>query len=181
MPGTWYNQLFAVAIGQYGFVTTADARALEAAPGVLVDMERHGHVERVARGVYRFTALPIEPLAELMQATLWPRGLGIISHDSALDLWDLADVNPAKIHVTVATGARVRRQAPAAYVLHVRDLDRVEVTRHEGIPIVTPMRAILDGLERHLDRRLIDQAVATARERGLLLRDELRTVEGELR
>lgn len=181
MPGSWYNRLFEAATGQYGLITTADARALGAAPGVLVDMERHGHVERVARGMYRFVAMPIEPLAELMQATLWPRGLGVISHDSALDLWDLTDVNPAKIHVTVANAARVRRQAPAAYVLYVRDLDDAEVTRHEGIPTVTPMRAILDGLERHLDRRLIDQAVATAHTRGLLLRDELRAVEAHLK
>lgn len=177
MPGNWYSQLFEVATGQYGLVTTADARALGASPGVLVDMERHGHIERVARGLYRFTALPIDPRAELMQATLWPRGFGVISHDSALDLWDLADVNPARIHVTVPKRARVRRETPPAYVLHARDLDRTDVTNHEGIAVVTPLRAILDGIERHLDGRLIDQAITNASNRGLLLRDERATVE----
>lgn len=51
------------------------------------------------------------------------------------------------------------------------------MTHHEGIPVVTPIRAILDGIERHLDGRLIDQAIATARDRGLLPRDELAVVE----
>lgn len=41
---------------------------------------------------------------KFMQATLWPRGLGIISHDSALDLWELCDVNPARIHLRGAEG-----------------------------------------------------------------------------
>ena len=61
--------------------------------------------------------------------------------------------------------------------VHVRDLDRGDVTRFEGIPVVTPSRAILDGVERHLGRRLIDQAIETARDRGLVTRYELAALE----
>jgi predicted transcriptional regulator of viral defense system len=112
-----------------------------------------------------------------MQATLWPRRLGVICHDSALDLWDLCDVNPAKIHLTVPKTARIRRATPPGYVVHARDLDPGDVTRFEGIPVVTAYRAILDGTERHLDRRLIDQAIDSARRRGLLTHDELATLK----
>lgn len=112
-----------------------------------------------------------------MQATLWPRRLGVISHDTALDLWDLCDVNPAKIHVTVPKAARLRRTAPPLYEVHVRDLDPGDITRVEGIRVVVPARAILDGIERHLDRRLIDQAIEAARRRGLVTRDELAVLE----
>lgn len=165
-PGRWYTELFEVAAGQNGFITTDDARELGATAQVLVDMHRHGLVDRVGRGVYRFSAFPPGPLDELMQATLWPRRLGVISHDSALDLWGLCDVNPAKIHVTVPKFARIRRKAPRLYEVHVRDLDANDAARVEGIPVVTPMRAILDGLERHLDKRLIDRALDAARRRG---------------
>jgi predicted transcriptional regulator of viral defense system len=177
MPGHWYTELFEVAAAQNGFVTTDDARELGATPQVLVDMHRHGLLDRVAHGVYRFPAFPPGPLDELMQATLWPRRLGVISHDSALDLWDLCDVNPAKIHVTVPKAARIRRKAPSLYEVHVRDLDASDVARFEGIPVVTPMRAVLDGLERHLDKRLIGQALDAARRRGLITKRELAALE----
>lgn len=177
MPGRWYSELFDIAADQYGFVTTEDLQHLGGDAQVLVDMRRHGHVDRVGHGLYRFRSFPAGQLDEFMQATLWPRRLGVISHDSALDLWDLCDVNPAKIHVTVSKAARVRRAAPPGYVVHTRDLDPVDVTRFEGIPVVTALRAILDGKERHLDRRLIDQAVDSARRRGLITREELPVVE----
>ncbi len=45
---------------------------------------------------------------------------------------------------------RIRRSIPALYQLHHRDLGDREITRHEGIPIVTPARAIADGIQAHL-------------------------------
>jgi predicted transcriptional regulator of viral defense system len=107
-----------------------------------------------------------------MAATLWPRRLGVISHDSALDLWDLCDVNPARIHVTVPRSARLRRRTPQTYEVHERDLDPGELSNIGGIAVVTPVRAILDGVERHLDRRLVDQAIDNANRRGPLSPDE---------
>jgi predicted transcriptional regulator of viral defense system len=173
MPGRWYTELFDVASGQYGFVTTDDAREVGADAQVLAELHRQGHVDRLSHGLYRFHAFPSGPLDELMQATLWPRRRGVIGHDSALDMWDLCDVNPAKIHVTVPKAARVRRAAPDTYEVHVRDLPPTDITRFEGIPVVTPTRAIRDGLERHLDQRLIDQAIENATRRGLLTPDEI--------
>jgi hypothetical protein len=63
------------------------------------------------------------------------------------------------------------------YEVHVRDLDPADVTRFEGIPVVAPAKAILDGIERHLDRRLINQAIDTARRQGLITPDQIATVE----
>ena len=177
MPGRWYTELFEVAADQHGYVTTEDVRGLGGTPQVLVDMHRHGQLQRVAHGLYRFPLFPQGPRDELRQATLWPRGLGVISHDSALDLWDLCDVNPAKIHLTVPKSARVRRQTPALYVVHVRDLDPADMTAFEGIPVVSARRAVLDGVERHLDARLIDQAIDNGQRRGLLLAGELAELE----
>jgi hypothetical protein len=37
-------------------------------------------------------------LEQHLEATLWPRGGGVLSHDAALDLHD---INPPTIHVTV--------------------------------------------------------------------------------
>jgi predicted transcriptional regulator of viral defense system len=177
MPGRWYNLLFEIAAGQNGYVTTENVRQIGGRQQVLADMHRHQQLERISHGLYRFPAFPTGPLDEFMQATLWPRELGVISHDSALDLWDLCDVNPAMIHVTVPRAARIRRAVPAVYAVHVRDLDPADVTRFEGISVVTPARAILDGIDRHLDRRLIGQAIDAARRRGLITAEEANAIE----
>lgn len=179
MPGKWYRILFEVASDQFGFITSEDVRELGGQDGALVDMARAGHLDRVARGLYRFRSYPTDERDELMAATLWPRRLGVISHDSALDLWDLCDVNPNRIHVTVPRSARLRRRVPPTYEVHERDLEPGELANVDGIPVVTPLRAILDGLERRLDRRLVDQAMNTAARRGLLLPDERDMIAAE--
>jgi len=168
MPGKVYKQLFELATDQYGFVTTDDAREMGINPHRLVVMSSRGDLRRVSHGLYRFGLIPSTMFDELMEATLWPRRLGVISHQTALDLWDLCDVNPAKVDVTIPRAAKIRRAVPAAYRVHVRDLVADDVTRREGIPVVGVKRAILDGIETHLAPHLIGQAIDTARGRGLL-------------
>lgn len=174
MPGRIYTELFEAATDQYGYVTTEDARTRGIDPAQLRILHHRGQLERVGHGLYRFALVLATSLDQYMEAVLWPRTLAALSHETALDLHDLCDVNPARIHVTVPAGYRLRRDLPAAYELHRRDLDPAHVTNHEGIPIVTIHRAILDGLEAHLGDHLIDQAIRTARQRGLVTPAELR-------
>ncbi len=49
-----------------------------------------------------------------MEASLWPQVRrpdvrGVISHVSALAIYELTDVSPAKVHLTLASQMRVRR------------------------------------------------------------------------
>jgi predicted transcriptional regulator of viral defense system len=168
MPGKDYNALMDVATGQYGYVTTGDAAAVGVAADRLRKMAERRTLDRIAQGLYRVPAVAPTGLDQYMEATLWPRGGGVLSHETALDLHELCDVNPAKIHVTVRKDLRITRAIPAVYRLDHRDLDEREITRHEGIPIVTPARAIADGIETHLGAHLIKQAIVTARRRGAI-------------
>lgn len=178
MPGRIYNALFDLATEQYGYVTADQAVELGFAKGRLPQMAERGVAERVERGLYRFPAIPRTALDQYMQAVLWPhRAHGVISHASALALHDLCDVNPAHIDITVPAGYRVTRVPPSVYRLHHRTLRPVDVTRHEGIPVVTPRRAILDGIEAHIRRGLIEQAIETARRRGSISRVEAAELE----
>jgi predicted transcriptional regulator of viral defense system len=172
MPGRVYDQLLDLAFDQYGYVTSNDARAAGVDPRRLVEMERRGSLVRVAHGLYRFPVVPTSDLDRMMEAVLWPRVPAAISHESALDLHELCDVNPLRIHITVPAEFRLWRTPPRELVLHRRDLGG-DLVRHEGIPVVTPLRAIRDGIEQHLGARLIDQAIETARRRGLVTPAEL--------
>jgi predicted transcriptional regulator of viral defense system len=173
VPGRIYLQLLDVANEQFGYVTAEDARELGVDPVQLRLMHHRGSLDRVALGVYRFPPVPVTELDQYMEAVLWTRTEAVLSHETALDLHDLCDINPAKIHLTVPARYRLRRDLPAMYRLHRRSLDAGDVTRHEGIPIVTVRRAILEGIDSGVGGHLIDQAIDTARRRGLVAPAEL--------
>lgn len=169
MPGKNFDTLASIAADQQGLVATADAREAGIDPHRLVDMERRGTIERVGRGLYRFPLLDTRPeLGQLTQATLWPDRRGVLSHDTALDLHELCDVNPAQIHITIPTSYRLQKEVPGLYAIHRQDLGEGERTLYEGIPVVTPQRAILDGIESGMRGDLLRQAIDTAKRRGQL-------------
>ncbi len=153
---------------QYGYLTPDDARKLGIDPTQLRLMAARGTIEHLGRGLYRMREVPATQLDAYMEAVLWTGRRGALSHETALDLYELCDVNPAAIHLTVPRGFRTRKQVPLAYRLHYANLTPSDVRWHEGIPIVTAELAILGGIEQGLGWQLIDQAVTNARAQGLI-------------
>lgn len=180
MPGKVWNKAFEVATDQYGFITLDDFRRLGEDPVRLRQWLQQGQVERAGHGIYRFTAIPPKQLDTFMLATLWPRGLGVISHDSALDLHGLCDINPARIHLTVPPGLRLRRRGAERYVVHEQPLKPAQVTLHEGIRIVSAAHAILQGIESGVPAQLLAQAIDTARSTGQVPKRALAKLEAQL-
>jgi predicted transcriptional regulator of viral defense system len=169
VPGRAYTRLAEVANERYGFVTPDDARELGVNPMNLVRMAERGQIERRGTGLYRFPLTPESRLDPYMEAALWPRrAQGVLSRETALDLYELSDVHPAKIHITVPRGYRVRREVPPAYRLHHEDLKPNQITLHEGIATVTPEHAIRQAHEAHLGAALIGQAIDQGEQSGRL-------------
>jgi predicted transcriptional regulator of viral defense system len=186
VPGVVFTELAEVANEQYGFLTPEDARELGIDPINLVRMFQRGHLERRSTGVYRMRLTPPSPLDVYMEATLWPgRGVrGVLSGETALELYELSDVNPAKIEITVPRAHRIRREVPATYRVHHEDLPESDVTSFEGIPIVTPARAIRQAHASHVGPALVGQAIDHGERNGRLTRrkaDELRRELGVTR
>jgi predicted transcriptional regulator of viral defense system len=172
MPGRVYTELLDLAQDQHGYLRVEDVREAGFDPKRLVDYERRGVAERVAYGVYRMKAVPPDELEEYMRAALWPMGVGILSHETALDLYELCDVNPARINVTVPHAYRTHRLVPVLYRLHRRELAGEQTGRLRGLPIVTPHRAILDAIETQVRGELIDQAIQTAEQQALITAEQ---------
>ena len=98
-----------------------------------------------------------------------PAGVrGVISHESALALHQISDVNPSKIHITVPGVFRVRRRIPDHLVVHHAELREEEVEWAGSIPVTTPERTILDCSAAHLGPELIRQAIDDGEQNGLL-------------
>ncbi|MCL2788879.1 MAG: type IV toxin-antitoxin system AbiEi family antitoxin domain-containing protein [Micrococcales bacterium] len=169
MAEVW-DQLWDVAVDQYGYVTSGDASALGLAHTVLGKMAKRGRLVRISFGVYRFPEWPASANDSLMEAVLWTRvPTAVLSHDTALDVLDLCDVNPAKIHITIPKQRPLRRaQFPHHYSLHREDLAEEQRGWWEQIPTVTADTAIRQGIARDLRPTLIEQAIDAALRRSLI-------------
>jgi len=181
MPGVAYETLYGIAEDQHGYLTTAQANENGVSKQALHQMLRRGDLERVSWGVYRFVHFPRSPNDPYMEATLWPLSVrGVVSHESALALYGLSDVNPPKVHLSVPRAFRVQRQVPKVLLVHRADLADTEISNHDGIPITTPERAIRDCHATHLGPALVRQAIEDGRRTGLLRRAQAEALASEL-
>ena len=165
-----WDGLWDLAVDQYGYVTSRDATALGLADTTLGKMAARGRLERVAYGLYRFPQWPISANDNLMQAVLWARDpLAVLSHETALAVWELCDVNPSKTHVTIPKRRPLRRAfVPPTYEIHREDLAAADRGWWQQIPTVTPATAIRQGIVQGLRPSLITQAIDQALDRNLM-------------
>jgi len=171
------ERLREAAQDQYGYVTTAQALDAGVSPASLSMMVRRGRLEKASRGLYRVPQTPATQYDAFMKAVLWtgfPEAC--LSHDSALDAWEVSDILSDQIHVTVAARRRIVREVPHGYVIHHEDLSPDQVTWWQGIPTVTPGTAIRQCLESGVPTYLIRQAIERSARSGVVLapvREEL--------
>lgn len=181
----WDTVLYGIAEDQAGYFTAAQARAAGLRQVRLIQLAQQGDIERVSRGVYRFARFPVSRLGHYMEAVLWPQVrrpdvAGVISHQSALSIHELSDVSPARVHLTVPSTVRIRREAPKRLVIHYADLAPGDVERVEGVPVTTPARSIRDAHASHLGNELVAQAIADGRRSGVLSMAAADRLEREL-
>lgn len=181
----WDRKLYEIAEGQLGYFTAGQAKAAGVLQVRLVQLHKRGDIERVSRGVYRLARYPVSPLGQYMEAALWPQvrrpGVrGVISHASALAIYGLSGASPARVHLTLETTARIRREMPRHLVVHHADLPLEDVREVEGIPVTTPERTIRDVHADHIGPVLVRQAIADGRRTGYLTLDQAERLEREL-
>jgi predicted transcriptional regulator of viral defense system len=172
------DELFDLAEDNVGLFTSKQARAKGIKDSVLVRLAQRGRLVRRARGVYRIAHHPSDRFAQYREAVLWAHASNgpeqiALSHETALLIFRLSDVNPAKVHLTVPKLARLRREKPSWIVIHRADLAAEELTEHEGMPITSPERTIIDFLAASHRADLARQALTDARREGYLNSEEL--------
>src|SRR3712207_2473830 len=87
--------LFQLASEQRGYFTTTQARAYGYSRALLAHHARTGTLQRASTGVYRFRDYPSTPREEVVAAWLAVgQDVAVVSHETALELWDLGDLIP---------------------------------------------------------------------------------------
>jgi hypothetical protein len=174
------RRLFEIADQQQGFFTTKQAKAAGFAENTHPYHVQVGNWIREHRGIYRLALFPMADRPDLVLWALWSRNRdeeveGVYSHDTALSLYDLSDLNPAKLHITVPTDFRRNSDIPRILVLHYADIPESDVQTAQGFKFTRPLRTILDLIEAGtVERNFIRQALKQAFDRGLVSRQQLR-------
>ena len=164
------RRLLAIAARQSGYFTAAQALDAGYSYPAQGYHAKRGNWLRVDRGIYRFPEWPTGPRDDLVRWSLWSRGRAIVSHETALSVHELGDVDPARVHLTAPPNFR---QKNPGVVIHRGDLAPRDVQEHEGFRVTTPLRSLLDVAAGELDLDQLGQAIGEAVAGGMTTRRSL--------
>jgi predicted transcriptional regulator of viral defense system len=173
------SALYAIVEEQQGYFTARQATDVGYQPGSQAHHVKVGNWVRAARGVYRLARFPQSDEEQLVVFSLWSRNRagvpeGVYSHQTALSIHELSDVNPTKLHMTVPPAFRRSAKVPTILVLHHATLDGKDVEQRQGFRATRPLRTIVDLAASELvSRDMIAQALDEGRNRGLITAREI--------
>lgn len=173
MPGPRQDlrrALNVLAFGQAGYFTAAQALTV----GYTYQAQKHhadtGNWVRVDRGLFRLPEWPPGAGDTYVRWCLWSGQRAVISHESALRVHGLSDVDPPKVHLAVPPGFAARDDL---VVLHHTLLTPDDWDARPGWRVTTPLRTLVDAADGPLSQETIDGAVTDALRLGLTTRRRL--------
>jgi predicted transcriptional regulator of viral defense system len=175
------TELFEIAESQQGYFTFQQAITAGFSDKNHAYHIKTGDWVKVFRGIYRLAKYPVGDREELVLWFLWSRNRssvpqGVYSYYTALDLYELSDNMPSKLHMTVPLGFRRMAKIPEILVLHRLKLQADEIVMKQGYKVTTPLRTLIDVVEDGvLAEDLLVQAVRDAKKRGLITKHAIET------
>jgi predicted transcriptional regulator of viral defense system len=172
------RRLFLMASGQGGYFTAAQARTT----GYSYQAQAHhvaaGNWLRIDRGLFRLAEWIPEAHDDLIRWTLWSRGRAVVSHESALAVHGVGELEKARVQLTVPPSFSMRDHAVG---LHFADLPEEDAEQRTGFQVTTILRSLIDVAALSADADQLGRAIAQARETGRFtlrqLRDRAETVD----
>lgn len=174
---TYRQRAWEIAMGQYGYVTTNDAKEAGIPAIELAKLAARGRLRNVAYGLYHFDDMPPTRYDQFYEAIKRVGGDAHLTGDAVLAFHDLALVNPRRIRV--GTNRRARSRFPT-WLEVVGDASAPEeIVVVERIPMTTVARAIRDARKAVMATRLIEALPAAVNE-GLISETEAEGLRTEL-
>jgi len=166
------RRLFALAAEQGGYFTAAQAREV----GYSYQAQAHhvgaGNWLRTARGIFRLAEWVPDLHDDLARWTLWAKGQGVVSHETALSVHEIGELESPRVHLTVPAGFTSRDNAVR---LHFAELPAADTVRRPGFRVTTPLRSLVDVAASGVDEDQLARAITQATTRGLVSVRRLRT------
>jgi hypothetical protein len=138
-----------------------------------------GNWVREVRGVYRLDPFPVGEHKDLILYSLWSRDrsdrpTGVYSHETALRVYNLLDVTPEKLHMTVPRNFRRNAAVPKVLELHYANLRPTDVEDRLGYRLTKPLKTLTDLIRAAtLPKAILRSAFAEASQTGLITESEI--------
>jgi Transcriptional regulator, AbiEi antitoxin/Protein of unknown function (DUF559) len=129
------------AARRWGVLSRAQLQALGVATATVDYWVKSGRLAAVHRGVYAVGGAVLRPEGHRLAAVLAFGPGAVLSHRSAAAHWELLATSQERIDVTAPA---TRHGVPGTRLHRTRSLDAQDTTHHEGIPITTVHRTLLD-------------------------------------
>jgi predicted transcriptional regulator of viral defense system len=135
---------------------------------------RAGNWVRVWRAVYRLANYPEQADSQYSLWGVWScnrkgQVQGVYSHETALVLYGLTDLQPEKLHMTVPRGFRRHGRVPPVLRFHYGSVPSGECEERSGYKVTRPARTIRDiVMGGAVSPEFVRQAVHQALEQGYL-------------
>ncbi len=163
------NQLLEIASTQGGYFTAKQAIHAGYSRRLHHYHKSKGDWLEIERGVFRLANYPNSEFEDLIHWSLWSRNRNdipqaVFSHETALNVHELGDIMPNKIHFIVPKN--FRKQAPKNCISHKEILLPKEIEQREGFSVTTPLRTIQDMAESPLALDYLEKIIRDALRRG---------------
>ena len=174
------TKLYEIAEPQHGYFTAKQAASAGFLPTNYTYHVKAGSWLHEGVGIYRLKNFPVSRESQMAFYALWSRNredqvLGVYSHETALSLYELSDVNPSKLHMSVPSIFRKWTKIPKILKLYYCDLEQSDVQAQNGIRVTTPLRTLIDVFESGTSLEFVEPAVLQAHSRGLVLMKDIKS------
>lgn len=166
------RRLFILASAQGGYFTAAQARSV----GYSYQAQAHhvsaGNWHRVERGLFRLAQWVPEPHDGLIRWSLWAKGDAVVSHETALAVHGIGELESPRVHLTVPPGFTKRDQA---VVPHRTELPEDDIDTRPGFRLTSVTRSLIDVAAYGADEEQLARAIKEGTDSGQVTIRRLRT------
>jgi predicted transcriptional regulator of viral defense system len=166
------RQLVALASGQGGYFTAAQAKDVGYSYQAQAYHRQAGNWVQVDRAIYRLLEWPPSEHDDLIRWTLWSGDRGVVSYETALATHEVGEFEAPHIHLTVPPGFR---KDDEALILHKAVLADDDVEDHGGFRITTVSRSLIDVASLAPDEDQLARAIEDAVSQGKVTLRRLRS------
>ena len=175
-----YEKLNQLALMQGGLFTAKQAQSCGYRHSNHHYYVKTGRWKKEGWGIYRFLHIPADEITFYYRILLWScnrngESEAVFSYETALSFYELSDVNPHRVSITVPKNFQKRSIPFKNLVIYKKNLSKKDIKSFNGLPVTTYLKTLLDiHEERHLSEDLIEQAVKEALQKGYITRSDIR-------
>lgn len=183
------SRLLQISENQQGYFTSRQAEECGFSRANFHRKLQSGKWHKELWGIYRLANYPSTSHSELALWMLWSADKqgnpqGIWSHETALEIHELSDVAPAKLHMSVPRSFRKGTKIPNNLCLHFFDeIPQSDIETRQGYRVTTPLRTLADiireGTTQHeqIELAILDLAIQKSLIKGLATIQEMEQLQ----